>query len=176
MYRQTFAPLHFPVNTKHLYNICTASAQRLSMLVQHCTNVFVCWVGMFFIIPCCTTWMFSRLNQATHIAWSLAAVTAIFPQLPVEKRHVTLPTDKTECGVGHIQLARSGDQNAVNYLITLTMLKFFSVSHGGWKYNFFNLPLTLSSLHLSLSSLSTTSRELLSKFSVLDEVLQWMAN
>ena len=75
--------------------------------------------------------MLSRLSQATHIALSPTAVTAIFPLSAVEKRHLTLPTDKNESGVGHIQLARSGDQNAVNYLLTLTMLNFFSVNHGG---------------------------------------------
>ena len=38
----------YPTDTKHLYNIYTASAQRLSTLVQHCINVIqmfcVCWV------------------------------------------------------------------------------------------------------------------------------------
>ena len=50
----------------------------------------------------------TRLNQSTHIAWSPAAVTAIFPQL---KQTLTPPNEKTERGVGHMQQARFGDHS-----------------------------------------------------------------
>ena len=44
--------ISFPVNTKHVYNVYTTSAQRLLTLVQHCINVLqmycVCWIDDFY--------------------------------------------------------------------------------------------------------------------------------
>ena len=64
-----------------------------------------------FISICLVTW----LSQATHIAWSPAAVTAIFSTAGCVKKTLTPPTDKTERGrpIGHIQLVRSCDHSRI---------------------------------------------------------------
>ena len=41
----------------------------------------------------------TRLNQATHIAWSLVAVTIYFSTAGRVKQTLTPPSDKTESGI-----------------------------------------------------------------------------
>ena len=65
-----------PANTKHLYNICITSAQRLTTLEQHCTNV----IQMF-----CVFWAIFSKAKSSRRCKTLLGVNLARHEYPIKR-------------------------------------------------------------------------------------------